>query len=103
MTETYYCKNCEFYEFNLLSAFPDYCDKHKIALRASYDKPCKDFKLKKGNTNPKAEIEKLTEINHALLEACKEMIRALNGTYLDDKMRAKERMQKAITKAEGKE
>jgi len=42
-------------------------------------------------------------ITRDLLEACKNMEKALCGTYIDDRQRAREKMIAAIAKAEGEQ
>ena len=48
------------------------------------------------------EMERQRHVNKAMLEAIKQMIDALNGTYIDDRQRAKEALERAIKLAEGK-
>ena len=62
-----------------------------------------DDGIYKAFTQYATELERLRQVNKAMLEAIKQMIDALNGTYIDDRYRAVEALERVIKLAEGKE
>lgn len=74
-------------------------------MHLNNEQALRKYGIKVLNEHHSSDCEELTAKRNAgseLYEACKEMISALNGTYLDDKQRAKEHMEKALAKIEGR-